>query len=322
MLYTISEICQAARSEIGDDLIPGGQVYTDQVLYPRLRRAHNELFRAMQKLQNPRIRRTAFYDLPPNTSVLDPITASIFSLKEIESIEQRGSVTSVNVTNAVPGTGIVTLTTTTHPFTTGQSLIVSAVGGLDDRVNGIFAVTIPSATSIILNGCTATGTYTSGGTVSFSAEDFLPVDRVQDFSEILAAPDDRLRKWYWQQDLIYFQPAATIRQLRIIFLMSGQIPAVTFNSLGAISQDATILIDDAEDFLALRTSALAMQSRQAQQRASELNVQAVGTAWESEGIAGGALGQLLDAGVRDLQALPQEALRTRAYRQWRGRDVW
>lgn len=322
MVYTISEILQATRSEIGDDLISGGQVYTDQVLYPRLRRAHNELFRAMQKLQNPRVRRTAFYNLPINTSVLDPATASIFSLKEIESIEQRGSVISVNVTNAVPGTGLCTLTTATHSFITGQSLVASAIGGLDDRVNGLFAVTIPSATSVRLNGCTATGTFTSGGTVSYSTEDFRQVVRVLDFSEILAAPDDKIRKWYWQQDLIYFQPAATIRQLRIIFLMSGQIPAVTFNSLGAIVQNATILIDDAEDFLALRTAGLAMQSRQAQQRASELNLQAVGAAWETEGIAGGALGQLLDAGVRDLQALPQENLRTRAYRQWRGRDAW
>ncbi len=76
---------------------------------------------------------------------------------------------------------------------------------------------------------------------------------------------------------------------------------------------ASLGIDNCQSFLAYRTAALAGRSKGMVQRSQAYTITAVGPQWETEGLAGGLLGQMLDAAVRDLQGLPQEDMRSDPY---------
>jgi len=70
------------------------------------------------------------------------------------------------VTGAVNnGSGLIRLTVTGHPFTTGDAAAVRDVGGVPNA-NTRYTVTVINANTIDLQGSTFGGAYTSGGTVN------------------------------------------------------------------------------------------------------------------------------------------------------------
>ena len=72
---------------------------------------------------------------------------------------------TVAVSNAVNnGSGLIRLTTAAHGLTTGNKVFIKNVGGTVEA-NGLWTVTVVSATEIDLQGSTFTNAYTSGGTV-------------------------------------------------------------------------------------------------------------------------------------------------------------
>lgn len=304
MIPLVSQVYSATRSVLGDTQTAAGEVFTDSLLEPHYVTAYAELFRALIGSQNPRVRQETYYDVPAYTGYLDPATAGIPNLGELETIEERGDVTEWAISNAVPGSAICTITSAATTLATGNQAIVYGVVGITDDINGAWTVTANSSTSTQLNGCTATGTYTSGGVLSYSAEEFIelaPAERI-DWTD--RAPVSAFLTYAWERDIIRFPPADNVRQIRVTYLLSGNAPTTTTASVG---------IDDSLDFLKYRIAGMAGPSKGMLQRAQIYTALAVGPKWDSENVPGGILQQLLNSGVRNLQRLPPRLRRPPAF---------
>ncbi len=300
---TVANIYTAARGHLGDDENSAGEIFTDAKLQGFYKHAYAELFAAYERSQLPFVVQEAIYNLPAYTGFLDPATAGIISLGEIESVWERGGVTAIAVTAATAGAASLSVTAAAHGRATGNQIALYGLGGITLDHTGLWIVTVSSSSIVLANGCTATGTYTSGGTLSYSSEDFTEMSLMDRFTDISGTVGDSLGRYSRTGDKLKFPPALGVRQLRIFYKLSGAAPTTTTASVG---------IDDSLHFLGLRTAGLAAQARNMLQRAAIINNWAVGPAWDSAGVAGGALANLLDNGVRNLQNLPQDQLRSRA----------
>ncbi len=290
MIPTKTNVLDAARFYLGDDLVSGGQIFTNTILEQPFNMAYRELFRALQGVANPRVRREAFYTLPAYTTVLAPATASITDMGELEYIEERGGMTNVAITNAVNGAGFVTITAAGHPFSTGDIAVIYGILGMVSA-NGMYGVTVSSSSAFTLNGAVGPKTYVSGGIASKSTEPFLPMtqrDRIGTYT----TGGTLLSEYAWFEDVLHFPICTAARQLRIAYISSAADIVAVGDTTG---------IDDSLDFLALRTAGLAASSRGAFNRAEELNGMAIGVVADG---TGGILRELVVAGVRAMQANP------------------
>jgi hypothetical protein len=291
MVPTKLQVLQTAQFHLGDEQ---GQIFNHQLLEQPFQLANRELARVLANLAIPRVQTERFYDLPPNTSVLDPATAGITDFREPERLEERSVQASVFIANAVTGPGYVTITTSVaHPFTTGDLAVLWGLGGMHG-INGIFAVTVVDTLNFKANGVTVTGLYTSGGKASKSGEGFQPLtsrDHIEDLSLTKAST---LGEYCWREGRFWFIPNAGVRELRIMYISSAGIVSKLNDTTG---------FDDSLDFLALRTAAYAAGSRGAPTRAQALNLLALGPNLQADG-SGGVLHDLVVAAVRALQATP------------------
>lgn len=246
MIPIVSQIYAAAAAQLGDDT---QAVWTNAVLQAHYVIAYSELFRALEMAQSPRIRREAYYNLPANTGYLDPVTVGLTNVGQIEAIDERGGITTVAITGALPATpaaGQAQITVTAHPFHTGQQITVSGVAGVSDDINDIWSITASDANHVLLNGCTCSGTFSgAGGVASASGEQFVPVSRDDNLFDVNVAPSGVLGRYAWEEDIIRFQPANVIRQVRISYTLSGNAPTATIASVG---------VDDSLTFLGLATA--------------------------------------------------------------------
>jgi hypothetical protein len=317
MIPLVSDVYTASRAVLGDVRVATGDVYTDSILQPHYQHAFSELYRALQGSQNPKVLRENYYNVPANTGYLSPATAGIFNMGEVQSVEERKNVSSWAIATFTPGVGFVTITTTTPTtLSSGQQAVVFGMTGVTDDVNDMWTVTVVDPSTIKLDGCTSIVTGTpSGGTLSYSTEEFLTVLRVPRIDWVDQAPTDRFLVYAWEGDVLRFPPANSVIQVRIVYQLSGNAPTATTLSVG---------IDDSLGFLAYRTSGLVAFSRGMMQRAQVYNNLAVGPNWESSGQAGGILFQLTQPGVRNLQGLPPWARRPPAFGRARSRRwmVW
>ncbi len=307
MIPTVANVYTAARGVLGDTQVSAGTVFVDSILQPHYQAAYAELYRALNNVQSLLLQREAYWNMPPNTGYLNPATAGISNLGQPVLVEERGSVTTwaISAITPSPSTAIATVTSAVNTLSTGSQPVVFGVGGITDDINDIWTVTVLSPTQFTLNGCTAFGTYTaSTGSVSVGTENFAeckPRGRIQNIPN---TPGQVFGVYAWEFGRFRFPPCSVLRQLRITYKLSGSAPTITTASVG---------IDDCETFLAYRTAALAGRSKGMAQRAQAYTITAVGPQWESEGLAGGLLGQMLDGAVRDLQRLPGEDLRAEPY---------
>lgn len=237
----------------------------------------------------------------------------ISNLGQVDEVAERGTVTSWAISGVTPGTGVCTLTNAASSLATGNQAVVYLVGGITDDINDVWTVTVLSPTSTQLNGCTATGTYTSGGRLSYSAEQFvdLDVNTVIDWTD--RGPVDSLRVYAWEKGVLRFPPSNNVRQIRVRYYLSGNAPLTLTASTG---------IDDSLDFFSYRIAGKAGQSKGMKDMAQTWNNQAVGPTWESQQVAGGILQQLLLPGVRNLQRLPPSMRRSPSFGGNRGRHKW
>src|SRR5215475_6987773 len=128
MIPTKKQVLQTAQFHLGDEQ---GQVFNFNLLEQPFQLAYRELARVLQNLGNPRVQTERFYDLPPNTSILDPVTAGITDLGEVELVEERAVQASVPISNAVASPGWVTITTSAaHPYVTGDLAVLWGISGL------------------------------------------------------------------------------------------------------------------------------------------------------------------------------------------------
>jgi len=298
MIPTKLQVLQATQFHLGDEQ---GQIFNYQLLEQPFQLAYRELARTLANLAIPRVLTERFYDLPANTSVLDPATVGITDFREPERLEERSVQASVLVSGAITGPGYVTITTATpHPFVTGDLAVLWGIGGMNG-INGIFAVTVVDNLNFKANGVTVTGLYTSGGHASKSGEGFQPLTSRDHIEDLSLKGASTLGEYCWRDGRFWFIPNAGVRELRIMYISSAGIVAKLTDTTG---------FDDSLDFLALRTAAYAAGSRGAPQRAQELKLLALGPTLQADG-SGGVLHDLVVAAVRAIPPTRRPPFRQR-----------
>lgn len=291
---TLAEIYEQTRAECGDKEVAGGQIYTDAILLPHVQGAVRAMWSVLANLAAPRIRKTLYYTLPANTSVLNPGSIESDYSQLAGRIGERGGLTSVAISNAVVSGNVLTITcSVAHGFSTGDVIVLEQIGGLVGA-NIMVAITVTSTTAFTANGVVASGTYTSGGFAVKSANEFAeigmttatPVATTQSVPYIAAA--------YFDGMYLRFNPASENRQLRIPYYASAVVPTTGTDR---------IMVNDSIDFLSMYAAWKACSAQGAPVLASALKEQAVGNGYE-KGINGGALFRLVNGAVRAMQQLP------------------
>lgn len=307
----ISDIFEQVRARLGDDQIGGGEVFIDSILYPHFAQAMRELFRVMRSDQDPYCTREQFYNLPVRTGTLDPATAGFFDIAEIEFVEWRPSALSYAITGVVVSGALATVTVVGHTFLDGNQIEISGVLGFDDfnSPNGSWTISVIDADTITLNGCTATGTYTSGGAASTGIGNFRRMTR-RDFFDgntyVAGATSDPDTLYVWQGGVFRFIPSGQVRELRFIYRSSG-----SFSS----DFGAQVPIEDSQDYLAVRTAGLVAKAKGASETGNELQMEAVGPGGQPDG-RGGLLYMLVANQVRNMQMVPYRRRAFRPRRNW------
>lgn len=292
----VSDVFNLARLRLGDDQIAGGEIFTDSLLTPFFGMAYRELFRALISGTLPLSLCTQFATLPPNFGVLDPATAGWLDFEGPDMVEWRPTALSFTVTNAVVAAGICTLTlNTTTGLSTGMMLDVSLVGGFEEfnSPNGTWAITLIDSVTIALNGCTAQGTYTSGGVAQTGVGDFTEMASRDKLNYLPpSAGGDPEAVYAWQGGVLRFIPSTVARELRVTYRISGNPP-----------QDPTAIVqyDDCLDFLAIRVAGMAAAGHGATELAAALKLEALGPEGESNLGSGGLLRQIVASDIRGMQ---------------------
>ncbi len=313
MIPLVSEVYSGTRSVLGDTKTAVGETFTDAILQPHYQSAYSELFRSLQAASSPLIEQVAYYNVPVYTGYLKPSTLGISNLGNIQGIAERGSVSAWAISGVTPGAGIATVISAATTLATGNQAVIFGVGGISADINDIWTVTVNSTTSTQLNGCAAVGTYTSGGTLSSSTEQFIELAPQEDIDWSNQAAADSFRIYAYEKGIIRVPPCNNIRQIKIVYRMSGEAPLVTTLSTG---------IDDCLDFLKYRIAGMVGPSKGMLVRAQGYSMRAVGPNWESQQIPGGILAQLLMNGVRNLQRLPPGFRQSPPWRNHRRRLIW
>ena len=319
---TALNVFDLCRSNLGDEAVSGGELYTNTLLLPFLNAANREMFRVLESLQLPRVKTYAYYNLPANTGVLYPATASITDLHEPETVSVRSvawtmSVIGCTITDGVPtlefapGDGIVTWGVdqfgapyiVTQDVLDGSQVVVWGVGGVTG-VADAWSVTVPDPTHLTLNGAVAAGTYTSGGFASGSTDQFVDLDWVDDVG-VTDAAGDAPTEVAWVGGAFRMKPSTVAQQLRIAYWTSA--PAIT-------SINDVIAVDDSLDYLAARTAGMAAYSRGGISIAEGLALRALGPTGQADA-SGGLLRQVFVNAVLREQA--EQPIRRKPYRQKR-----
>jgi hypothetical protein len=270
MIPLRSDVGNAVRNLLGDTQVTGGSLYTNDFQVFALNQAYQEMFERLSVMGADRIQREGYYLLPAFTAIFVPSVAGINNFRLPLEIWERGTATAFAVSNAQPSTpaaGQLTLTVAALPSSvlSGTLLEVYGVGGISDDVNDSYAVTVSSPTSIILNGCVATGTYTSGGTVVYSTEQWTgplsPQQSTDDFPPNVPSPvapigQAVLGMYALQRGVIKFPPANVSREIKLEYELSSNLVTAT-PSTGT----DTMGVDDSLNFLASRTAQYCARSK-------------------------------------------------------------
>lgn len=263
MIPTRADITTLVLQVIGDTSTAGGAIYTSAYQAPLLNSAYQELVSRLSAASGDKVQREMYYVLPAYTGALAPVTFGASNFGFPEEIRERsitGQYAISAVTPASPSAGLCTVATSQAmpALPQGQMLEVYNPGGISEDINSSWACTINSTTSIVLNGCTSTGTYTSGGQVVYSGVDWSDPLDPQDTTDSFPpnSVGSALGMYSWQRSILRFPPCATQRELKIVFNLSGSLPVVsipvTTDSMG---------IDDSLNFLAYRTAQLCAASK-------------------------------------------------------------
>lgn len=289
MPVTVLDVLNDVRSHLSDT---GADVFTNAELLPRLQMAYREFYRAMEGVQKPVIQREAFYNLPAHTSLLYPSTMGVTDMDEPLLVEERGNLNEHTVTGCtiVSSTASVSTAPVAHGFATGNQVVLYGLGGVTG-LSGLFTVTVTSPTAFTVNGAIAAGTYSSGGSASTSTEQFQQMDNFVRLQDVLITEQSSLLKWSWWDDAFHFPPANQVRQIRVVYVSSGTAPTATTDS---------ITPDEARDYLSFRAAGLTASAHGADQKAREMNLEALGPTGQADA-SGGILRQILLIGIRSMQ---------------------
>ena len=255
-----SDVTNLVLYLLGDTQSATGTLYTAAFQAPLLNAAYQEVFGKLSNLDSSLTRRDAYFLLPAYTGVLSPSVAGIVNFDRIVEIHERGSANAYAISavtpNSAAGTCAVTCAALPSSVQTGAQVEVYGVGGVSADVNDQWYITVNSTTSIVLNGCAAGGTYTSGGNVVYSTETWsdplAPYDNTDDFP---SQPGSALGMYTYQRGVLRFPAASGARELKIQYEMSSSLPVSTQSTTDSMNLDGIL------NFLAHRTAQLCAASK-------------------------------------------------------------
>jgi hypothetical protein len=192
-------------------------------------------------------------------------------------------------------------TSSAHGLSDGDSVMIYGLtdAGLD-RINDEWTVKVVDADELKFLGCTASGTYTSGGVLVVPSGSWSPeLTQVSDPADLRTSQFVN-RSYSWERDRFYLLSNPVDRMLRVRFTLSGSPP----------SSDATnVEIDDSLDFFGTYTAAKAA-SVQAPSLSQSLLAEAIGKDLD-EYDPGGHLGHIVNKSVDTMNQETTQAQRFR-----------
>ncbi len=252
--------------------------------------AYPELWQIMAQVQTPRVRRDFFHYLPAYTTYFDPQAIGITDFGEPEWMEERGNVTTVNISSTSDTTPIQVVTSGANGVGGTNSPVQIADVGNTTAPWGMWYTTYISPTRLSLNGSTAPGQVGSGGKLMYSPNFFQQMAPVRDMP-FNANINSYLGVWQWQDSALKFLGANQPVQIHITYWASG-VPPTNVNT--------ELNIDDCMAFLSTRVASLAARSRGWYQMADELKTDALGPSKQPDG-SGGLLRAWLNVQVINMQ---------------------
>lgn len=262
MIPTRADVTTAVLYLLGDTQASGGSVFTAAFQAPHLNMAYQELFTKLSLMGAERIQRQGFYVLPAYTGVFTPSLAGLSNFGGPVEVRERGTVTAYAVSGAVaasPSAGLCRLTVAALPaaVVTGTQIDLYNVGGLSDDVNDSWFLTVNSTTSVDLNGCASTGTYTSGGVLAYSTEEWsAALDPMTSTAEFPKVASSLIGMYSWQGGKLRMPPCNAARELKFVYHLSSSLSVVA----SPVSTDS-MGVDDCLAFLSNRTAQYAGASK-------------------------------------------------------------
>jgi hypothetical protein len=306
LIPQVADVFELARVHLGDTSVPGGQIGKDSLFMRYWPNAWNSLYRYLDRNNNKRLRRTKFYNVPASTSYLMPADMGILDMGRPESIYDRtiqstfaATVLSLNVaTSGVPS--FADLTIPAHGLAAGQQVVAFGFGRdpstISDDINADWYLSIPDSNTIRLNGCPATDLGSgvgATGIISTGSEPFptAPMEQVYDFGALpLTSAGQRLTQWKWENGTVRFLPSTTARQIKIIYMLSGNPPQ--FGSVG---------LDDSGDALSLFLAAAVAAAKGFSNKSQSLFMRALGNpSGDTTNVMGGAFYELAQLGAQEI----------------------
>lgn len=309
MIPTVGSVKQLTRDLLGDTEVASGQEFPDSYLHKYLQLAYEELITALEISDNPFTRRHSHFNLPAYQTILFPQQAGILDFGEPKDVYERRMEGTVNITAVTPAPtlGYCDITVdAAHGRADGDTILLYGItDGLTDDINWEWGVLSTGAQTLRLLGCLASGTWSAGGIVTWSNDNWptSPLKKILDPLYIPRTPTSELGFYSWYRDAFHFSPSTEIRQLKIVHSTSGQIPSSKFQSL---------YIDGSEPYLGYRTASLAGPPKGAI-KAAKYAKDALGPDMDINNPEG-HLGKLIAQGIKTMQ---QEEFVPQPYRQRR-----
>ncbi len=241
---TVANCNTAAQSRVADI---SGDTHTAAYLLPGIQGAVRDLFREMIVYGNPRVIKSVYYPVPANTSVLHPATAGISDMGEPIALYERGNLTTVAVDGATPGASSLAVSTNgAHGRTTGDMVTLNQLAGIVGA-EGMFSVTVVDTDDLTINGLIATGTYSAGGTVTYSPDKFIGIRDITSSRDLPSGVGSRIESAVWQGDRWLLGQADSAVEIGIDYYSSATVPTGDTDVIG---------VDDCVDFIACRALAI------------------------------------------------------------------
>jgi hypothetical protein len=277
MIPLRSDVSQAVRYLLGDTEVAAGQLYTDAFQAPLLNIRYQDMFQRLQSVGAARVQAEGYYLLPAYTPIFTPSLAGMSNFGGPNEVWERGGTTAYAISGAVPASpsaGLLRLTVAALPSTvvTGTRVEIYGIGGISADVNDSWVLTVNSPTSVDLNGCTATGTYVSGGFLLVPSEQWqgpLTPYATQDRFISVAPQSSGLACYSWQRGVMRFPECSVARELRILYQLSSSLPVVASPVAGD-----SMGVDDCLMTLATGTAELCAGSKGNKSKVGEMHARA------------------------------------------------
>lgn len=260
---TLANIADETRSVLADMQVPGGRVYSNDILTRPIKAAVRKAYSLLRSIGGFQTSRVGYCQLPANQTVLMKQSTGLLDLLVPIAVARRFNVTFRSVTAvAKNGRNLEITLNGTHGITTGEHgyVTLTDIPGFP-LANGMFNARATGSTTLSVLGCDVTGEFVADAskvnTVGIGTEMFADLSWNTETGGLigesfLPTGIDYRPKWSYQGGQFNFAPQAANVQLRIQYYSTGNIPE---------NLDDVIEIPGSIDFLAHYTAMEATATR-------------------------------------------------------------